>query len=234
MGCDIAYYLDHDFENMNAVGFLLEFKKRIKPLNVVFAGSDNTSYTDISKVNIQTGWMIYCYDEDYETAFSGGHCFSLYLYDRGKRRGWNITVNDKTLDLWIDDDELGFSPDRRWKSFTEKYRDNTDETIDDRISKTLQEIKDYILSVFHCTKMIATGDQGAYQEFELDMENGKTIDEALQNEKVNKDYNVKIYKHGSSEHFTYKDYQELPVWMCEFKRGKPRVDKTYTKRLSLL
>lgn len=216
MGCDIVYYLDHDFENMNAVGFLLEFKKRIKPLNAVFTGSDDTPYTDISKANIQTSWMIYCYDEDYETAFSGGHCFSLYLYDRGKTRGWNITVNDKTLDLWIDDDELGFSPDCRWKSFTENYLSNTDIFIDNRIKRTLQEIKDFIIPVFHCTKMIAVGDQGAYQEFEHDMENGKTIDEALQNAKVNKDYHVKICRHGSPEHFSYKDRLELPVWMCEF------------------
>ena len=216
MGCNIAYYLDHDFENMNAVDFLIEFRKRIKPLNAFFTGCDDTSYTDISKVNIQTGWMLYCYDEDYETAFSGGHCFSIHLYNRGKKRGWNITVNDKTIDLWIDDNELGFSPDRRWRSFTENYKNNTDKTVDNRINKTLQEIKDYIIPVFHCTKMIAVGDQGDYQEFELDLENGKTIDAALQNEKVNKEYHVKIYKHGSSEAFSDKDCLELPVWMCEF------------------
>lgn len=220
MGCDIAYYLDHDFENMNAVGFLLEFQNRIKPLNAVFTGCDDTPYTDISKVNIQTGWMIYCYDEDYETAFSNGHCFSLYLFDRGKQRGWNISVNEKTINLWIDDDDLGFSSDRRWRSFTENYKDNTNKTIDNRISKTIQEIKDYIIPVFHCTKMIAVGDQGDYQEFELDMENGKTIDESLQNEKVNNDYHVKVYKHGSSEAFFYKDRLEMPVWMYEFEKQK--------------
>ncbi len=216
MGCDIAYYLDHDFDNMTPLGFLLEFKKRIKPLNVVFTGSDDTPYTDICKANIQTAWMFYCYDDDYETAFLGGHCFSIYLYDRGKARGWNITVNEKTLDLWIDDEELDFSPNRRWRSFTESYRENTISDIEKRINKLLKEIKEFILPVFHSTKMIAIGDQGDYQEFELDLENGKTLDEALQNEKVNKDYNVKICKHGSSEHFTYKDRLELPVWMCEF------------------
>ena len=227
MGCDIVYYLDHDFENMNTIGFLLEFKKRIKPFNAIFTGSDDKTYTNISRANIQTGWMIYCYDEDYETAFLNGHCFSIYLYDKGKTRGWNITINDKTIDLWIDNDELGFSPDRRWKSFIEKYRENTDTIVDNRIKRTLQEIKDFIIPVFHCTKMIAVGDQGAYQEFEMDMENGKTIDEALLNKKVNKEYHVKIYKHGSTDTFSYEDRLELPVWMYDFNKEKKSF---YTKK----
>ena len=216
MGCNIVYHLDHNFENMNAVGFLMEFKKRIMPLHAVYAGCDDTPYTDISDVNIQTGWIIYCYDEDYETAFSGGRCFSLYLLDRGKLRGWNITVNEKTITLWIDDDELGFSPDKEWESFIDNIRDNTDKTTENRINKTLQEIKDYIIRVFHCTKMIAIGDQVDYEELEIDMINGKSIDEALQNKKINKDDHVKVYKHGSNEKFVYNDQSELPVWMCEF------------------
>ncbi len=140
----------------------------------------------------------------------------VFIFIIEEKKDWNITVNDKTIDLWIDDNELGFSPDRRWRSFTENYKNNTDKTVDNRINKTLQEIEDYIIPVFHCTKMIAVDDQGDYQEFELDMENGKTIDEALQNERVNKEYHVKIYKHGSSEAFSDKDCLELPIWMCEF------------------
>lgn len=53
---------------------------------------------------------------------------------------------------------------------------------------------------------------------EIDMINGKTIDEALQNKKINKnkDYHVKVYKHGSKEKLIYNDQSELSVWMCEF------------------
>lgn len=220
MGCDLAYYLNHDFSDMTPQGFLREFKKRIKPLNVIFTGFEGTPYTDISKACIEDGWMFYCYDEDYETAFIIVHCFNMRLYLNGRPCGWDITINEKTIELSVDDDELSFSPNRSWRSFIESYRENTIPDIEKRINKLLKEIKEFILPVFHSTKMIAIGDQGDYQEFELDMENGKTLDEALQNEKVNKDYNVKICKHGCSEHFTYKDRLELPVWMCEFEELK--------------
>lgn len=173
MGCDIAYYLDHDFSDMTPQGFLREFNKRIKPLNVIFTGFEGTPYTDISKACIEDGWMFYCYDEDYETAFTIGHCFNMRLYLNGRPCGWDITINEKTIELSVDDDELSFSPNRRWRSFTESYRENTNPDIEKRINKLLKEIKEFILPVFHSTKMIAIGDQGDYQEFELDLENGK-------------------------------------------------------------
>ena len=216
MGCDIAYYLDHDFSDMTPKGFIKEFKKRIKPLDVTFTGFEGTPYLDISKACIENGWMFYCFDEDFETAFTIGHCFSMRLYRNGKPCGWDISINEKTIELSVDNDELCFSPNRRWRSFTENYRENTELDIENRINKLLEEIKEFIIPVFHSTKVIAIGDQGDYQEFELDMENGKTLDEALQNENVKKDYHVKVYKHGSSEVFSYKDRLELPVWMCEF------------------
>ena len=216
MGCDIVYYLDHDFNDMTPQGFLKEFQKRIKPLKVTFTGFEGTPYIDISKACIENGWMFYCFDEDFETAFTMGHCFSMRLYLKGRPRVWDISIKEKTFELSIDDEELSFSHNWRWRTFTENYRENKNPDIENRINKLLKEVQEFIIPVFHSTKMIAIGDQGDYQEFEIDMKNGKTIDEALLNEKVNNDYLVKICKHGDSEYFTYKDRIELPVWMCEF------------------
>ena len=51
MGCDIEYYLDHDFIGLSAAEFLAEFKKRIAPLShhvaVHWHGEDRRfSYAD--------------------------------------------------------------------------------------------------------------------------------------------------------------------------------------------
>lgn len=220
MGCDIDYHLDHDFTNFTPEGFLNEFKKRIAPLEVEFTGWGTSPYTDISQSQIKDGWMFYCYENDYETAFNNGLDFTISRYENSLNRRWEIHVNPKTIELRPYDDELDFSPNYRWRTFEEYYLKKQDkkieQEIESRIVRLLDEVRKYILPVFHSTKLIAIGDQGGWQEMELDFEAGKTIDEALKNESLLKYYAaIKVCEHGKEE--TYKiNRKELPVWMARF------------------
>ncbi len=220
MGCDIDYHLDHDFTDITPQGFLNEFKNRIEPLDFEFTGCGTRPYTDINQSQIKDGWMINCDENDYETAFNDEMDFTINRYENSLSRGWSLYLNPKTIELLVYDDELYFSPDYRWRTFEEYYLKKQDkkieQKIESRIVRLLDEVRKYILPVFHSTKLIAIGDQGGWQEMELDFEAGKTIDEALKNESLLKYYAaIKVCEHGKEE--TYKiNRKELPVWMARF------------------
>ena len=218
MGCDIAYYLDHDFPDMTPKKFLSEFKKRAAPLDVTFTGWGDSPYPDIQKIKIENSWIFYCYDTDYKSAFSSDMDFTIKLYTPGNKHRWIIYPGKKIIELFFEDDDLGFIYNRRWWSFVEYHLSGLDKDYEiiNRINTTLAEIKKFIIPIFHSTKMIAIGDQGSYQAMESDFAEGKTIAEALNNSSILKNFDkIKVYKHGSDE--LYKgDNKELPVWMFEF------------------
>ena len=91
---------------------------------------------------------------------------------------------------------------------------NRNKEIEKNIQTTLEEIRKYIAPVFHCTNMIAIGDQGLHQELSCAMDEGTSIEEAIECEAVkNEGYHVSVYQHEDDKRFSYVDKNELPVWI---------------------
>ena len=222
MGCDITYFLDHDFINLNAQEFLEEFKKRVAPLEVLFR--PDYYYEDERDPNIDY-WEI-SFSCDYKTNYPNDIC--LRKYERGRNCGLNIIFNPKVLNIYFEDGHGFLRCNIRWRVFESYYLQNRDTEIEKNINETIAELEKQILPIFHCTKIIAIGDQDIYSEyFEVNFEEGKSIDEVVQqNKKI--DINdgtsdpyvyIEIYKHGEDKRWGEgpEHYYELPVWMHEFK-----------------
>ena len=212
MGCDIDYYLDHDFGGLDAKGFLEEFKRRVAPLEVGFTGFDKSPYAN--NKYLENGWTIYCWEHDYETAFNEQE-LSITFNSTDSKYSWRMEYfkNSINLDLWSD---LNFSEYYRWRPFEEMYLENNNPEIAQRIEKVIHEIETHIVPVFHCKKFIAIGDQGLYEAVSDDMWEGKTIEEALQNKEVIEGgCKVKICRHSDGAPYVIKK-DDLPVWMYEF------------------
>lgn len=222
MGCDITYYLDHDLINLNAQEFLEEFKKRVAPLEVLFR--PDYCYEDERDPNIDY-WEI-SFSCDYEENYPD---ICLRKYEKGQNCGLNIIFNPKTINIYFEDGHGFLRRFERWRQFEIYYLQNRDHVIEKYINETIAELEKLILPIFHCTKIIAIGDQGIYSEFfEVNFfENGKSMDEVVQqNKKININDGtsdpyvyIEIYKHGEDKRWGEEPehYYELPVWMHEFK-----------------
>lgn len=213
MGCDIDYYLDHDFVGLSAQEFLEEFKRRIAPLSVTFTGFAESPYAR-NEWN-HNGWNLYCWDHDFETAFKEQE-IHLSLTLNGKYTGWTLLFFNKTCSLEVLDDDLSFVDGRRWWQFREFYLEADDNESSERVNRTIEEIRSKIVPIFHSKKLLVIGDQWTYEIISDDMFEGKSMEEALQNEQIEKDgYKLKICRHGEPRPFTIHD-GELPVWIYEF------------------
>lgn len=212
MGCDLDYYLDHDFIGLSAQEFLEEFKKRIAPLSITFTGFDKSPYAQNDWNS--NGWTLYRWEHDYETAYNEQE-IDLMLHLNDVSTGWIIKFFNKALCLELDDD-LSFIPWRRWWQFRDFYLETDKNDFSSRVEKTIEEIRSRIVPIFHSKKLLAIGDQGTYEIISDDMFEGKSMEEALQNKQIKKDgYKLKICRHGEQRPFTIQD-NELPVWIHEF------------------
>ncbi len=221
MGCDITYYLDHDLINLNAQEFLEEFKKRVAPLEVLFR--PDYYYEDEPDQN-NDYWEIR-YNDEYEQDYPD---ICLRKYEKGHNCRWDIIFNPKVLNIYFEDGHGFLRCNTRWRVFESYYLQNRDTEIEKNINETIAELEKHILPIFHCTKIIAIGDQGIYSEYlEVDFENGKSMDEVVQqNKKIAIDLDppnhyvyIEIYKHGEDKRWGEEPehYYELPVWLHEFK-----------------
>jgi len=212
VGCDLNYFLDHDFIGLSAKEFLDEFKRRIEPLSVSFVGFDGSPYAQ-NDLN-PNGWSLDCWDHDFETAFKEQR-IDLSLALNGTRAGWSISFFSKALSLEANDD-FSFVPGRRWWQFREHYLETDDDKFSRHVNKTVEEIRSKIIPIFHSKKLLVLGDQWIYEFVSDDMAQGKSMEEALRNEQIEKDgYKLKICRHGEQRPFSIHD-EELPVWIHEF------------------
>ena len=214
MGCDIEYYLDHDFIGLSAKEFLSEFKKRIAPLPLVFTGLDESPYSE--NVTLPNCWEIDCFLSDFETQYSSNNdCINIRLHHENIPHSWELSFNAKTMCFFPFDDDCSFlHGSQRWRIFREDYLMNRNKEIEENIQTTLEKIRKYIAPVFHCKKIIAIGDQGLHQELSCAMDAGASIEEAIDCEAVkNEGCHVVVYQHGEDKQFSYEDKNELPVWM---------------------
>ena len=213
VGCDIDYFLDHDFIGLSAQEFLEEFKRRVAPLSVTFTGFAESPYAR-NDWN-PNGWSLYCWEHDFETAFKKQE-IDLLLSLNGKYIGWTIKLFNKAFCLEVFDDDLSFVLGRRWWQFREFYLEVDDNESSERVNRTIEEIRSKIVPIFHSKKLLVIGDQWTYEIISDDMFEGKSMEEALQNEQIEKDgYKLKICRHGEQRPFSIHD-EELPVWIHEF------------------
>ncbi len=224
MGCDIDYYLDHDLINLNAQEFLEEFKKRVAPLKVFVHRDYWGDYGEDEPDQNNDYWEIICsgeYEKDYPD-------ICLLKYEKGKNCGWEIGLDPKAISIYFFDGHGFLRRYERWRQFELYYLQNRDPVIEKYINETIAELEKQILPIFHCTKLIAIGDQGIYPEyFQGNFYEGKSIDELVQQNKkidINDDsldsyVYIEIYKHGEDKRWGEEPehYYELPVWMHEFK-----------------
>ncbi|MBR0100043.1 MAG: hypothetical protein IJP90_10070 [Treponema sp.] len=224
MGCDITYYLDHDLIGLSALEFFEEFKRRVAPLPVVLTGlSEVYPTTNWNKGSpyrhnklLPNCWEIDCFLYDFETQYnSNNDCINIRLHHENIPHGWELSFNAKTMCFFPFDDDCSFlHGSQRWRIFREEYLMNRDKEIEKNIQAALEEISQYIAPVFHCTKMIAIGDQGLHQELSCAMDAGASIEEAFECEAVkNEGCHVSVYQHGEDKRFSYANKNELPVWL---------------------
>ena len=214
MGCDIEYYLDHDFIELSAKEFLSEFKKRIAPLLLVFTGLDESPYSE--NTTLPNCWEIDTFLSDFETQYTSKEdCINIRLHHENIPHSRELSFNAKTMCFFTFDDDCSFlHGSQRWRIFREEYLMKRNKEIEENIQTTLEEIRKYIAPVFHCKKMIAIGDQGLHQELSCAMDTGASIEEAIECEAVkNEGCHVSVYQHGEDKRFSYADKNELPVWM---------------------
>lgn len=214
MGCDIEYYLDHDLNGLPAQEFLTEFKKRIAPLPLVFTGLEESPYAE--NATLPNCWEIDCFLYDFETQYNSKEDYiNIRLHHENIPHSWELSFNVKTMCFFPFDDDCSFlHGSQRWRIFREDYLMNRSKEIEENIQATLEEIRKYIAPVFHCTKMIAIGDQGLHQELSCAMDDGSSIEEAIECEAVkNESCHVVVYQHGEDKRFSYADKNELPVWV---------------------
>ena len=215
MGCDIEYYLDHDLIGLSAQEFLAEFKKRIVPLPLVFTGLDESPYS--GNITLSNCWEIDCFLSDFETQYnSNNDCINIRLHHENIPHCWELSFNAKTMYFFPFDDDCSFlHGSQRWRIFQEDYLMNRSKEIEANIQTTLEEIRKYIIPVFHCKKMIAIGDQGLHQEISSAMDDGASIEEAIECEAVkNEGCHVEVYHYGSTQ--VLSDYKNiLPVFECD-------------------
>ena len=138
MGCDIDYFLDHDFVGLSAQEFLEEFKRRVAPLSVIFTGFAESPYAR-NDWN-PNGWSLYCWEHDFETAFKKQE-IDLLLSLNGKYIGWTIKLFNKAFCLEVFDDDLSFVLGRRWWQFREFYLEADDNESSERVNRTIEEIR---------------------------------------------------------------------------------------------
>jgi len=218
MGCDIEYYLDHDFIGLSAAEFLAEFKKRIAPLPLMFTGMDDSPYS--KNEPLSNCWEIDCFLYDFETAYSmRKDCgITIRLHQENRSHAWELFINPKTMCFSPFGDEFNFlHGTHRWREFREEYLMNRNPEIETNIQTTFEEIKKYIVPLFHSTKLIAIGDQGLHEEMGAAIDEGASIEESFGCAAV-KDAgcHVAVYRHGEDNRFSYADKKKLPVWMSEF------------------
>lgn len=215
MGCDIEYYLDHDLIGLSAQEFLAEFKKRIVPLSLVFTGLDESPYS--GNITLSNCWEIDCFLSDFETQYnSNNDCINIRLHHENIPHCWELSFNAKTMYFFPFDDDCSFlHGSQRWRIFQEDYLMNRSKEIEANIQTTLEEIRKYITPVFHCKKMIAISDQGLHQEISCAMDDGASIEDAIECEAVkNEGYHVEVYHYGSTQ--VLSDYKNtLPVFECD-------------------
>ena len=218
MGCDIDYYLDHDFIGITAQEFLAEFKRRITPLAVSFTGYDESPYAQNEAP--KNGWDFCCGNGDFESAYNG-NCLRISLKLNGEYRGWTLELYGKTL--WFEPHSDFFVPRCRWSYFREmylkgdisQYGSEEYNFLVGSIRNTLEEISLRIVPVFHAKRFMAIGDQGLHEFIGNDMMDGKSIDEALQNEHIEKEgCKLKICNYSEERPFKIKT-NDVPVWICE-------------------
>lgn len=173
MGCDIQYFLDHDFDNLSPEVFLQEFKKRISSVQLYISNSfdDAKSFEDLG---IKECWSIYKSEDT-----NNVQDFLISYYKEGENHNWNISVCKKSLSFVINDRGMTFSPSLRWSLFRDDYLKNRSPEIKSRIDRTIKEIKKNIVPVFHSTKLVAMGDQGLYEILEDELDQGANFDECI-------------------------------------------------------
>ena len=218
MGCDMEYYLDHDLRSLSAADFLAEFKRRVAPIPVVLTGMDESPYANNAVPDDCDCWEIDCFVFDFETAYSAESDITLRLHKNGSSRGWELNFYPQFVCFFSYIDDFCFlHGSQRWWIFEEEYLMNKSAKIERNISVTLAEVARNIIPVFHCTKMLAMGDHGLHQDIGVELENGKSLEEAFECDAVRKaGCHVVVYKHGEDKRFSYEDKAELPVWVHEF------------------
>ena len=116
-----------------------------------------------------------------------------------------------------DDDFSFLHGSQRWWIFEEEYLTKGSAEIERNISVTLAEVARNIIPVFHCAKMLAMGDQGFHQDIGVELENGKSLEEAFECDAVREaGCHVVVYNHGGNRRFSYEDKTEIPVWVHKF------------------
>ncbi len=226
MGCDIQYFLDHDFTKININDFLEELKKRIAPVQLYIL-NDKDDSKSLKDLGIKECWSIYFEGDEHNLDEA-----SISYYKEDEKHWWKLYVYKNTMNFCLVDKELTFSSGLRWSFFRDDYLKNRSPEIKSRIDKTIEEVKKYIVPVFHSTKLVAMGDQGLYEILEDDLTDGATFDEAYNSKQIRDEgYYVELYYYGSTR--VLSDYKNrLPIFECDLTVERP--DKFWIKVVGVI
>lgn len=202
MSIDILYFMDHDLPIDDFRKFCTEFKKRVKGnayiLDDYDASKPNIPVTDI--------WHIERFS-DYED--------EIHLSYNGKNLQCSLGVYKNTVEIRDTEinGESGFDW-FKWNHMVDIFE--TDRPISGKEwkNKIIDTCRNYFTPILHSTKILLTADSSSYRHetlaFNFLMEQGKSIDEALE---MNKSFSppCKVWRNDEAFGRKYEDYYDTDV-----------------------
>ena len=201
MGVDILYFMDHDLPMNDFRQLCTEFKKRVRGNAVVLDDADG------SETNMPTNgmWHIvrYCYSEndvDINLSYNDEtfQC-SLDMYKNAAEIR-ETKINGKTAF-----DTL------RWNYMVDMFERDFPISGKKWADKMIDICRNYFVPILHSTKILLTADSSSYRHETLAgdflMEQGKTIDEALE---LNKSFSppCKVWRNDEAFGREFEDYYD--------------------------
>lgn len=203
MGIDILHFMDHDLPMDDFHQFYKEFDNRVKGKAVVLEEYDRVgpNYEDFSTNNFPSLMW-------YLKRYSDSENMIHLTYDDGKLH-YSFTICRKTV--CIEPAEINgefFFDSPRWNRMIDMFVDEP-ETGKKWINKKMDICRKYFIPIFHSKQILLTADSSSYRHETLAgdflMEQGKTIDEALE---LNKSFSppCKVWRNDEAFGREFEDY----------------------------
>lgn len=200
MGIDILYFMDHDLPFDDFRKFCTEFKKRVKG-NAFILDDYDTSKPNIPATDI---WHIGRFS-DYED--------EIHLSYNGKSFQCQLDVYKNTVEIReteINGDSAldGF----KWNHMVDMFERDFPISGKEWADKMIDICRKYFAPILHSTKILLTADSSSYRHetlaFSFLMEQGKSIDEALE---LNKSFSppCKVWRNDEAFGREYEDYYDI-------------------------
>ena len=189
MGIDICHYADHDLQTESVESFVNELKKRVNSEKIIVTIGEDYNSTLLNEEN--DVWHIYYQDENNIDVYCNQLEFAIH---KKVLDVFNVKINNQ-IDIL------------RWNKMVNNFENDLDNATK-WLNGTLAFLRQNVVPIFHSTKLLILADSFSDRHcdlFDYMIDNGKTIDEALE---YNQSFEIpcKVYKNHEALGIKESDY----------------------------